>query len=123
MRFPHDNLPAHEVMVFADELDLHLRPKDGAAWRPQGTQEEIMTPGTNEQPSLAGALQLAIGTVLYCLGPHTNNELFRALWTLPDATYPARQGTRISVVVDNDCMHKATAVEPWLARHPRFEVL
>jgi transposase len=32
------------------------------------------------------------------------------------------QITRISVVVDNYRIHKAKAVEQWLARHPRFEL-
>ena len=82
-----------------------------------------MTPGKNEKHSLAGALHLATGKILYCLGSRKNNGLFRALLTLLDATYPARQITRIYVVVDNYCMHKAKAVEQWLASHPRFELL
>ena len=56
-------------MGFAAELDIHLLPKVGAAWMPQCTQEAIMTPGTNEKHYLAGALHLATGKVLYCLGP------------------------------------------------------
>ena len=40
IRFQSENLQAHELMVFADELDIHLLPKVGAAWMPQGTQEE-----------------------------------------------------------------------------------
>lgn len=123
IRFHHENLQAHEVMVFADELDIHLLPKVGAAWMPQGTQEEIMTPGKNEKHYLAGALHLATGKILYCLGSRKNNGLFRALLTLLDATYPARQITRIYVIVDNYCIHKAKAVEQWLASHPRFELL
>jgi transposase len=43
--------------------------------------------------------------------------------TLLDTTYPSRQITRISVAVENDCIHKAPAVEQWLASRPRFEVL
>jgi hypothetical protein len=43
IRFHAENLQAQEVMVFADELDIHLLPKVGAAWMPQGTQEEVMT--------------------------------------------------------------------------------
>jgi transposase len=121
-RFHAENLQVQEGMVFADELDSHLLPQVGAAWMPQGTQEEVMTPGKNEKHSLAGALHLATGKVLYCLGPRKNNELFRELLTLLDATYPARQITRISVVVDNYCIHKAKAVEQWLADHPRFEL-
>ena len=123
IRLHHETLQAHEVMVFADELDIHLLPKIGAAWMLQGTQDEIMTPGKNEKHSLAGALHLATGQVLYCLGPRKNNGLFRALLTLLDHTYPVHQITRIYVVVDNYCIHKAKAVEQWVASHPRFEVL
>ena len=123
IRFAHDNLQAHEVMVFADELDIHLLPKVGAAWMLQGTQDKIMTPGTNEKYYLAGALHLETGKVLYCLGPRKNNGLFRELLALLDRTYPAGQITRIYVVVDNYCIHKAKAVTQWLASHPRFEVL
>jgi hypothetical protein len=43
IRLHHETLQAHEVMVFADALDIHLLPKIGAAWRLQGPQEEIMT--------------------------------------------------------------------------------
>jgi len=101
IRFQHEHLRAHEVMVFADELEIHLLPKVGAAWMPQGTQDEIMTPGTNEKCYLAGALHLATGKVLYCLGPRKNNGLFRNLLTLLDTTYPACEVTRVYVVVDN----------------------
>ncbi len=123
IRFHIETLQAHEVLVFADELDIHLLPKVGAAWMQHGTQDEIMTPGKNEKHYLAGALHLATGTILYCRGPRKNNGLFRALLNLLDTTYPARQITRIYVVVDNYCIHKAKAVEQWLASHPRFELL
>jgi len=123
IRFHHENLQAHEMMVFADELDIPLLPKVGAAWMPQGTPVEIMTPGKNEKHSLAGALHLTTGQVLYCLGPRKHNGLFRDLLTLLDATYPAPRITRIYVVVDNYCIHKAKAVEQWLASHPRFVLL
>jgi transposase len=123
IRFQHEHLGRHEVMVCADELDIHLLPKVGAAWMPQGTQDEIMTPGTNEKYYLAGALDLATGKVRYCLGPRKNNGLFRALLTLLDHTYPASSVPRISVVVDNYRIHKAKVVEQWIASHPRFELL
>lgn len=123
IRYHHDSLQAHEVMVFADELDIHLLPKVGAAWMPKGTQEEVMTPGKNEKHSLAGALHLATGKLLYCLGPRKNNGLFRDLLTLLELIYPAPWVKRIYVVVDNYCIHTAKAVEQWLAKHPRFELL
>jgi putative transposase len=123
IRFQSEHLQAHEMMGFADELDIHLLPKVGAAWMPQGAQEEVMTPGKNEKHSLAGALHLATGKLLYCLGPRKNNGLFRDLLTLLDTTYPAPGVTHIYVVADNYCIHKAKAVEQWLAKHPRFTLL
>jgi DDE superfamily endonuclease len=110
-------------MVFADELDIHLLPKVGAAWRPPGSQDESRTPGTNEKHYRAGALHLATGQMLYCLGARKNNGLLRELLTLLDTTSPASSVTRLYVVVDHYCMHKAQAVTQWLASHPRFAVL
>jgi transposase len=122
-RFHAENLQAQAMMVFVDARDMHLLPKVGAAWMPPGTQEEIMTPGKNKKHSLAGALHLATGKLLQCLGPRKNTGLFRDLLTLLDWTYPAPWTTRISVVVDNYCRHKAKAVEQWLASRPRFALL
>ena len=45
MRFHHEKVQAQEVMVVADALAMHLRPQVGVAWMPQGTQQEVMTPG------------------------------------------------------------------------------
>ena len=123
IRWHAEQLQAHEVMVFADELDIHLLPKVGAAWMPTGHQVEVMTPGTNEKPYLAGALNLTTGVLHRCLGPRKTNALFRDLLTLLDHTYGAPRVTRIYVVVDNYCIHKAKAVEQWLASHPRFVLL
>src|SRR4029434_11012936 len=123
IRWHTEQLPADEVMVFADELDIHLLPKVGAAWMPQGSQEEVMTPGQNEKHSLAGALNLATGKILHCLGPRKTKALFRDLLTLLDRPDPERWVKRIYVVVDNDRIHKAKAVGQWLETPPRFELL
>ncbi|MDQ3831044.1 MAG: IS630 family transposase, partial [Candidatus Tectomicrobia bacterium] len=82
-------------------LDSQWLPKVGAAWMPQGTQGEVMTPGTNDKHSLAGALNLATGTVHHCVGPRKTKALFRALVQVWDTGYPATQDRRIYVVVDN----------------------
>jgi hypothetical protein len=49
IRWHAEQLQVHEGMMVADELDLHLLPKVGAAWLPLGSQEEVMTPGKNEK--------------------------------------------------------------------------
>jgi hypothetical protein len=108
-----------EAMVFADERDIHLWPNVGWAWRPKGTQLAVMTPGQHQQHSLAGALDLATGTLLHCLGARKTNQLFRDLLETLEASYPAERYTRLEVVVDHDNIHQAQAVAQWLAPHPR----
>jgi hypothetical protein len=118
IRLHTEQLQAHEVMVFADALDIHLLPKGGAAWMPKGTQEAIMTPGKNEKHYRAAALNRTTGALLYCLGPRTTKALFRDRLHLLEWTYPAPQVTRIYVVVDNSCIRKAKAVQQWLTAPP-----
>jgi putative transposase len=84
-----EQLKLYEAMVFADELDIHLLPKVGAAGMPHGTQLAVMTPGQNQKHYLAGALDLATGTQLHCLGPRKTNALFRDLLSVLAARSPA----------------------------------
>jgi transposase len=123
IRWVFEQLSCGEAMVFADELDIHLLPKVGYAWMPKGTQLSVMTPGQNQKHYLAGALDLATGTLLHCLGPRKTNALFRELLQTLEAAYSATQYQRIYVVVDNYRIHKAKAVEDWLAIHPRVRLL
>jgi transposase len=120
IRFVYERVRLWEAMVFADELAIHLLPKVGSAWMPKGTQVESMTPGTNAKPSLAGALDLAPGTLPHCVGPRKTTGLFRDLLQTLEATDPAAQYQRLSVVVDHDKIHQAKAVEDWLVNHPRM---
>jgi DDE superfamily endonuclease len=90
---------------------------------PQGPHLEVMTPGTQAQHYLAGALALSTGTLHHCLGPRTTHGLFRELLQTLDDAYPAPHYQRIDVVVDHDKIHQAKAVEQWLAAHPRVTLL
>jgi len=125
-RLPHAHWHAHAVMVCADARARHLLPQGGAAWMPQGTQAEGMTPGKHAQHALAGTLHLAPvapGKVLDGLGPRKNHGVFRDRLTVLNTTYPAPRVTRLSVVVDHSCIDKAQAVEQGLASHPHFPLL
>jgi putative transposase len=117
IRFHEERLSKREVLVFADELDIHLLPKVGPQWMPKGTRHEVVTPGQNEKHYLAGALNPLTGQLHTCLGPRKNNGLFRQLLTVLDQTYRAPWTKHIYVVVDNYCIHKANAVEKWLETH------
>ena len=90
IRFVYEQLQRCETMVFADELDIHLLPKVGYAWMPQGTKLAVMTPGQTQKHYLAGALDLATGTLHHCLGARKTNALFRDLLGLLEARYPPR---------------------------------
>src|SRR5262245_26412572 len=87
---------------------------------PQGSQVEIMTPGTNEKHSLAGALDPSTGTLRHCGGPRQNNGLFRDWLQTLDAAYPGTQFPQVDVVVDHDKIQRSKAVEQSLANHLRF---
>jgi DDE superfamily endonuclease len=113
IRFVFEQLTAYEAMIFADELDIPLLPKVGAAWMPKGTQLAVMTPGTNAKYYLAGALDVARGVLLHRCGPRKTNALFRDLLQVIEGHYPTEQYTRLHVVVDNDKIHQAKAVQPW----------
>jgi hypothetical protein len=117
-----EHLQAGEALVFADELDIHLLPQVGYAWMPKGAQVAVRTPGQNEKHS-AGARDLATGGLVHCLGARKTNALFRDLPGAIATTSSARQYRRLYVVVDNGKIHKAKAVEQWLARQPRFPLL
>jgi putative transposase len=123
IRWVFEQLKLCEAMVFADELDIHLLPKVGCAWMPKGTQLAVMTPGQNQKHYLAGALDLATGTLLHCLGTRKTNVLFRDLLGTLEASYPAERYTRLYVVVDNYKIHKAKDVAQWLATHLRVTLL
>jgi transposase len=123
MRWGCEQLKCGEAMGFADERDIHLWPKVGCAWRPKGPQVEVMPPGQNQTHDLAGARDLATGTLLHCLGARKTTALFRDLLALLETSYPAERYTQIYAVVENSKIHRAKAVAQGLAAHPRVRLL
>ena len=123
IRFHHEHLQAHEVMVFADELDIHLLAKVGYQWMPKGEVVEVVTPGVNQKRYLAGALDALTGRVISCIGDRKTRWLFLELLKAIDASYAAATYKRVVVVVDNFGIHKAKVILQWLEAHPRIELL
>src|SRR3989441_11109638 len=158
IRHTLETLGKRAVVLFADELDIHLLPKVGYQWMPKGETVKVVTPGQNQKHYLAGALEPRTGQLLHCTSTRKTNALFRALldrleWLYPQARFTKDYGTKplrtqvimtvslgptstyktppgvlsqspkVYVVVDNYGIHKAKAVEQWLAAHPRFELL
>jgi transposase len=123
IRLLWERLRPRQALLFADELDIQLLPKSGYQWTPKGTQVEVMTPGQNEKRYLAGAWDLRTGQVHHRVWARKTNGLFRDLLEAVETAYPARRYDRIYVVVDNYKIHKAQAVQRWLASHPRLELV
>ena len=61
IRHTRETLGHREVVLFADELDIHLLPKVGYQWMPQGETVKLVTPGQKQKHYLAGALELKTG--------------------------------------------------------------
>jgi putative transposase len=123
IRHTLETLGKRAVLLFADELDIHLLPKVGYQWMPKGETVKLVTPGQNQTHYLAGALEPRTGRIVHCTSTHKTNALFRALLDRLEWGYPAAQFSKVYLVVDNYGIHKAKAVARWLAVHPRFEVL
>jgi transposase len=123
IRFCVETLGQRAVLLFADELDIHLLPKVGYQWMPKGETLEVITPGQNEKRYLAAALDHLTGCVVSCVGERKTAALFLELLRAVDAAYPATSVGRLCLVVDNYGIHKAKVVTQWLALHPRIELL
>lgn len=103
------NLPADEVAIYEDEVDIHLNPKIGWDWMVPGQQKEVLTPGKNEKRYLAGAQNAQTRELLWVEGDKKNSLLFiRLLWELTQY-YP--NAKRIHVILDNYAIHSTQQVE------------
>jgi transposase len=101
-------LPADEVAVFEDEVDIHLNPKIGQDWMLRGQQKEVLTPGKNHKQYLAGAQDSRTGELIYVDGAKKNTLLFiRLLWVL---VLRFAQATKIHVILDNYSIHATEQV-------------
>jgi transposase len=99
-----DELPADEIVVYADEVDIHLNPKIGPDYMLRGTQKTVLTPGKNQKRYLAGALNAKTGKLTWVEGERKNSDLFiLQLWTLLKKDYP--KAKRIHIILDNFRIH------------------
>lgn len=97
-------LPADQVAVYLDEVDVHLNPKIGLDWMNRGTQKEVMTPGSNVKRYLCGAMDAATGQLHWVKAEKKNSLLFAAmLRKLAREAYP--DAKVIHVVLDNCRIH------------------
>jgi putative transposase len=100
-------LPASEVAVFQDEVDINTNPKIGSMWMRKGHQAEVVTPGTNVKRYLAGSLNWRSGELILTEGgpgQGRNADLFLA--HLDELRRRFRRYRVIHVICDNAKFHR-----------------
>jgi transposase len=104
---------ANEVVVYEDEIDIHLNPKIGQDWMLRGQQKQVLTPGQNQKRYLAGAQNVCSGELITVEGRRKDSALFvLLLWELVQH-YP--RAKTIHVILDNYVIHTTTLVKSSLA--------
>ena len=104
-----ENLPAGEVVLYVDEVDIHLNPKVGPDWTRRGRQKKVLTPGCNKKRYLAGAWNPKTRRLIYVEGERKNSLLFlELLHKLATKTYP--KAKQIHVILDNYGIHDSLQV-------------
>ena len=105
-----DSLPEDEVVVYVDEVDVHLNPRIGPDWMLRGLQKWVRTPGKNEKRYLAGAFNPKTGKLTWVESDRKTSDLFiDQLWTLVLEDYP--DAKKIHLILDNYRIHKSQRVQ------------
>ncbi len=115
-----ENCPAKEVVVYEDEIDIHLNPKIGFDWMNYGHQKLVMTPGKNAKAYVAGALDAHSREVVWVGGVEKTSALFIEMLRKLDSHYA--DAKFIHVVLDNYGIHKSHATRAVLRDLPRIKL-
>ncbi len=107
-------IPHREVVIYQDEVDIHLNPKIGVAWMPRGEQREVETPGQNQKRYVFGGLNAVTGQVTYTISTRKRADGF-ITWLMLLAKRYATADV-IHVICDNYAIHKTAAVKAMLAQ-------
>lgn len=98
-------LPETDVVLYQDEVDIHLNPKSGPDWMPPKIRKNLVTPGQNCKRYIAGAYAPQTGDLITTEGVSKNSDLFIALLRKLPCEFPD-VGT-IHLVCDNYIIHKS----------------
>jgi transposase len=103
------DLPEDEVVLYQDEMEVHLNPKIGRDWMLPGRQKAALTPGQNVKRHLAGALDPQSGRLVWVWGERRNSALFIAHLRALTQAYP--HARKIHLIVDNCSAHDSQATQ------------
>ncbi len=97
-------LPANEVLLYADEVDIHLNPKIGPDYMLRGQQKEVRTPGKNAKNYVAGGLEVRTGKLAWVPWENKSSDLFIVFLRELAKAFPLAK--RVHLIVDNYKVHK-----------------
>ena len=108
-------LPANEIAVFQDEVDINTNPKIGALWMRRGQQAELPMPGPNEKRYLAGSRNWRTGALLVTEGwPKEGRSAALFVRPLDDLRCRLLCYRKIPVICDNARSHDCRRVQRYL---------
>jgi hypothetical protein len=102
------------VLIFQDEVEIHLHPTLARLWAPVGQQPEVPAPGRNEKKVVYGGVDYRTGKLTHTLADTKCGTEFLVFLMLLLKTYAGR---KIRLVCDNGRFHTTRAVQAWLAQH------
>lgn len=112
LRRLEENAPRNEVVLFADEVDIHLNPRIGRDWMLPGSRHLVVTPGQNKKRYLAGAFDRKRQQMVCVEGSRKTSMLFlNLLWLLLQVYSKV---SRIHIILDNYVIHKSRIVKRWM---------
>jgi transposase len=115
-----ETVAADEVVVYEDEVDIHLNPKIGLDWMNRGQQKTVLTPGKNAKAYVAGALDAQTGELVWVGDGVKNSSLFVALLEKLEKNYS--KAKCIHIILDNYGIHKSKETLKALKRLPRIKL-
>jgi transposase len=92
-----------EVVLYEDEVDIHLNPKIGLDWMLCGHQREVVTPGKNQKRYIAGAWDPIRKEMTWVESSRKRSLLFIDLCQKLVHGYPSAK--KIHLIVDNYVIH------------------
>jgi len=104
-----------ELVLYVDEVDIHLNPKIGPDYMLPGVQRTVLTPGKNQKRYLAGALHARNGQLTWVESDRKNSDLFLKLVERLLQDHPRVR--RIYLILDNYKIHDSQRVRLALAKY------
>ena len=105
---------ASKVLVFQDEVEIHLHPVLAGAWAKVGSQPQVPAPGKNEKRVAYGGVDYVTGKITHTIAATKSGVHFLEFLMFLVKVYAGR---KIRLVCDNGRFHHTKAVYEWLAAH------